>query len=77
MTDLVPNLVVNPHEKVALMRKGGTVRLSNYSRGTNVNDVTFGLAWVSDGPFQQQPNIHHITPRRAAPRHVTATSIFD
>ena len=48
--DIIPGTVVNPNEKIALMRKGGFVRLSNYAAGHVVDTVTFGLAWdVTNG----------------------------
>ena len=46
MTDIVPGLVPDPTAKVAVMRKGGHVKLNDYSaNGQAVNNVTFGLAW--------------------------------
>ena len=70
MADQIPGLVVNPHEKIALMRKGGTVRLSNYSRGGVIDQVTFGLAWVRNivcGEGGERP-------RTLPVRHLTSTS---
>ena len=50
MTDLVPGLVVDPNSRVAIMRKGGNVVLSNYNGGMPVGQATFGLAWdVTNG----------------------------
>ena len=51
MTDIVPGLVPDPNAKVAVMRKGGHVKLNDYTNDQKVADrVTFGLAWdVTDG----------------------------
>ena len=50
MTDIVPGLVPDPNAKVAVMRKGGHVKLNDYTNGQVANQVTFGLAWdVTDG----------------------------
>jgi tellurium resistance protein TerZ len=45
--DFAPNIVVDPHERIAIMRKGGAIRLRNYiSPNVQVtNKVTFGLTW--------------------------------
>lgn len=44
--DLVPNLTIDPHERVAIMRKGGTIRVSDYVAGGKIPAlVSFGLAW--------------------------------
>jgi tellurium resistance protein TerZ len=45
--DFAPHIKVNPHERIAIMRKGGAVRLRDYSHPNQpVPDrVTFGLAW--------------------------------
>jgi tellurium resistance protein TerZ len=49
--DLIPNIRVDPTERVAILRKGGNVRLTDYCAGGKLPDkVTFGLAWdVTDG----------------------------
>lgn len=49
--DLIPHIHVDPAERVAIMRKGGNVRLSDYVKGgTLPTQLTFGLAWdVTDG----------------------------
>jgi stress response protein SCP2 len=49
--DLVPNIVVNPQERIAVMRKGGTIRVADYVPGGFIpRNVTFGLAWdVTNG----------------------------
>jgi tellurium resistance protein TerZ len=49
--DLLPNIRVDPTERVAILRKGGNVRLTDYCAGGKLPDqVTFGLAWdVTDG----------------------------
>ena len=49
--DLVPNIQINPHERVAIMRKGGTIRVSDYVPGGKIPaNVSFGLAWdVTNG----------------------------
>ena len=49
--DLVPNIQINPQERVAVMRKGGTIRVSDYVAGGKIPPlVSFGLAWdVTNG----------------------------
>jgi tellurium resistance protein TerZ len=49
--DLVPNLKVDPNERVAVMRKGGTIRVSDYVPGGKIPvRVSLGLAWdVTNG----------------------------
>lgn len=49
--DLIPTIEVDPTERVAIMRKGGNVRLSDYIKGSKLPScLTFGLAWdVTDG----------------------------
>jgi tellurium resistance protein TerZ len=49
--DLVPNLQVDPNERVAVMRKGGTIRVSDYVPGGKIPvRVSLGLAWnVTNG----------------------------
>jgi stress response protein SCP2 len=44
--DLVPNIQINSQERVAIMRKGGTIRVSDYVPGGVIpENVSFGLAW--------------------------------
>jgi len=46
--DFAPGLVINPRERIALMRKGGApIRLRDYASPNQPvpNKVTFGLAW--------------------------------
>ena len=45
--DFAPHIVVNPHERIAVMRKGGAIRLRDYSSPNQPfpDKVTFGLAW--------------------------------
>ena len=56
--DLLPSIHVNPAERVAIMRKGGNIRLADYcAGGTDATGkkrlpetLTFGLAWdVTNG----------------------------
>lgn len=49
--DLIPTITVDPTERVAIMRKGGNVRLRDYTLGGQLpSRLTFGLAWdVTDG----------------------------
>jgi stress response protein SCP2 len=49
--DLIPDIAIDPTERVAIMRKGGNVRLSDYIKGGSLpSRMTFGLAWdVTDG----------------------------
>lgn len=49
--DLLPSIQVDPTERVAILRKGGNVRLTDYIKGGKLpNKLTFGLAWdVTDG----------------------------
>jgi len=49
--DLLPNIVVDPTERVAILQKGGAIRLSDYSpHGQVPRVVRFGLAWdLSNG----------------------------
>jgi len=50
MSDLVPGIKTHPEDRVAIMRKGGRVRLSDYCTGFPPPTVTVGLAWdVTDG----------------------------
>ena len=42
----MPGLVPDPNAKVAVMRKGGTIALSDYGAGSAAPPpLTFGLAW--------------------------------
>jgi tellurium resistance protein TerZ len=44
--DLVPKIVINPSERVAIMRKGGTIRIADYLLDRQPPEwLTFGLAW--------------------------------
>jgi len=49
--DLIPNIEVDPTERVAILRKGGNIRLTDYCKGGKLPEtVTFGLAWdVTNG----------------------------
>mmetsp|Transcript_21387 Transcript_21387/g.35394 ORF Transcript_21387/g.35394 Transcript_21387/m.35394 type:complete len:597 (-) Transcript_21387:73-1863(-) len=49
--DLVPNIQINPQERVAIMRKGGNIRISDYVPGGRIPaNVSFGLYWdVTNG----------------------------
>jgi tellurium resistance protein TerZ len=42
--DLVPDIKIDPTERVAILRKGGNIRLTDYCRRLP-DTVTFGLAW--------------------------------
>ena len=44
--DIVPNIRIDPHERIAIMRKGGIIRLSDYSASSQLPEtITLGLAW--------------------------------
>jgi len=49
--DLVPGIKIDPTERVAMLRKGGAVRVTDYLPGHKVPTwLTFGLTWdVTDG----------------------------
>jgi tellurium resistance protein TerZ len=49
--DLIPDIIINPQERIAIMRKGGTIRVSDYVPGGKIPaQVSFGLAWdVTNG----------------------------
>ncbi|KAL7540957.1 hypothetical protein ACHAXR_010520 [Thalassiosira sp. AJA248-18] len=49
--DLIPGIKIDPNERIAVMRKGGTIRLRDYAPPTQVpTSVTLGLAWdVTNG----------------------------
>ena len=48
--DLVPGLVIDQQERIAVMRKGGTIRVTDYVPGHKLPPwVTFGLAWDVTG----------------------------
>ena len=49
--DLIPSIVIHPNERIAIMRKGGTIRVTDYVPDHIVPDwLTFGLAWdVTNG----------------------------
>jgi tellurium resistance protein TerZ len=47
--DLIPTIQIDPTERVAILRKGGNVRLDEYCKSIPAL-LTFGLAWdVTDG----------------------------
>jgi hypothetical protein len=50
-SDLVPNLLVDPNDRVAMMRKGGTIHVSDYVPGGKIPvRVSLSLAWdVTNG----------------------------
>jgi len=44
--DLCPGIVINPRERIAIMRKGGVIRVKDYSNGAPLDQMLcFGLAW--------------------------------
>lgn len=45
--DFAPHIVVDPRERIAVMRKGGAIRLRDYTYPNQPfpDKVTFGLAW--------------------------------
>lgn len=44
--DLIPNIRVDPSEKVSVMRKGGAIKIKDFCPAKKVPDkVTFGLSW--------------------------------
>ena len=45
--DFVPGITINPNERIAIMRKGGAIRLRDFSSPNQPvpKKVTFGLAW--------------------------------
>jgi tellurium resistance protein TerZ len=49
--DIVPGIVIHPDERIAIMRKGGSIRVSDYIPGHELPKwVTFGLSWdVTNG----------------------------
>jgi len=50
--DFAPNIVIDPRERIAVMRKGGAIRIRDYLSPSQPlpNKVTFGLAWdVTNG----------------------------
>jgi tellurium resistance protein TerZ len=49
--DLLPSIYIDPTERVAILRKGGNVRLTDYCPDHKIPSiVTFGLAWdVTEG----------------------------
>ena len=49
--DLIPSIVIHPNERIAIMRKGGTIRVTDYVSNHVVPEwLTFGLAWdVTNG----------------------------
>ena len=49
--DLVPSIAVNPYERIAIMRKDGTIRIEDYFPDRQIPEwLTFGLAWsVTNG----------------------------
>lgn len=50
MIALVPGIAVDPNERVALLQKGGIIRLRDYFGPGSLPPLRFGLAWdVTDG----------------------------
>ncbi|CAB9506210.1 Tellurium resistance protein [Seminavis robusta] len=48
--DLIPSIVVNPQEKISVMRKGGTIKIRDFCPDKVLPDnVTFGLSWDMAG----------------------------
>ena len=48
--DLLPNIRIDPTERVAILRKGGAIRLTDYLPGHVLPSwLTFGLAWDVTG----------------------------
>jgi tellurium resistance protein TerZ len=49
--DLIPSIVIDPRERIAVMRKGGTIRVTDYVKDHHIPEwLTFGLAWdVTNG----------------------------
>lgn len=49
--DIVPGIIIPPDERIAIMRKGGSIRVSDYLPGHELPKwVTFGLSWdVTNG----------------------------
>lgn len=49
--DIVPGIVIHPDERIAIMRKGGSIRVTDYIPGHELPKwVTFGLSWdVTNG----------------------------
>ena len=48
--DLIPNIQIDIAERVALLRKGGSVCITDYSKGGKLPEwMTFGLAWDVTG----------------------------
>jgi tellurium resistance protein TerZ len=48
--DLIPSIVVNPDERIAVLRKGEQVRIKDFAQGKIPKWVSFGLQWdVTDG----------------------------
>ena len=45
MKDLVPSLRIDPNERVAVMRKGGNVRLRDYCPSGVPSQAVLGLFW--------------------------------
>merc|ERR1719167_1119362 len=45
--DIVPNIQIDPYERIAIMRKGGTIRLSDFYSGSSElpETITLGLQW--------------------------------
>mmetsp|Transcript_12544 Transcript_12544/g.25488 ORF Transcript_12544/g.25488 Transcript_12544/m.25488 type:complete len:632 (-) Transcript_12544:150-2045(-) len=50
MQDIVPGVQVDMHERIALMRKNGVVRIKDYFGAVGSQPLVFGLAWdVTEG----------------------------
>jgi len=50
MRDLNPKVRIDMNERIAIMRKGGNIRLKDYNPNVGVNNLMMGLAWdVTNG----------------------------
>jgi hypothetical protein len=50
MADLVPGIQVDPNQRIAIMRKGGDVRLKDFTAGALPRVAVLGLYWdVTNG----------------------------
>jgi hypothetical protein len=49
-SDLIPNIVIDPKERMAILRKGARIRISDFAKGKIPKWVAFGLkSDVTDG----------------------------